>query len=180
MNPSGERCKYKETWVERQKEDGTGGDVCPATHAVTHEQKNGAETTEKSVSAGEEIPRQTRFILPKARGRRSYRILSLSLLNFSIRLQLVFSGEDRVLTHAVTHEQKKRGGNNGEKRICGCENPVANPLYSPKIRQKAALSNLHTHEATGSSPVVSTKNHRNHLIPVIFFRNPQLFEVLNF
>ena len=27
--------------------------------------------------------------------------------------------EDRVLTHAVTHEQKNRGGNNGEKRICG-------------------------------------------------------------
>ena len=23
------------------------------------------------------------------------------------------------LTHAVTHEQKNRGGNNGEKRICG-------------------------------------------------------------
>ena len=39
---------------------------------------------------------------------------------------------------------------------------------------------LHTHEATGSSPVVSTKNHRNRLIPVIFFRNSQLFEVLNF
>ena len=39
---------------------------------------------------------------------------------------------------------------------------------------------LHTHEATGSSPVVSTKNHRNHLIPVIFFRNPQLFVALNF
>ena len=39
---------------------------------------------------------------------------------------------------------------------------------------------LHTQEVTGSSPVVSTKNHRNHLIPVIFFRNPQLFEVLNF
>ena len=39
---------------------------------------------------------------------------------------------------------------------------------------------LHTHEATGSSPVVSTKNHRNHLIPVIFFRNPQLFKALNF
>ena len=31
---------------------------------------------------------------------------------------------------------------------------------------------LHTHEATGSSPVVSTKNHRNRLIPVIFFRDP--------
>ena len=46
-------------------------------------------------------------------------IFSLSLLNFSIRLQLVFSGEDRVLTHAVTHEQKNRGGNNGEKRIYG-------------------------------------------------------------
>ena len=87
---------------------------------------------------------------------------------------------DRVLTHAVTHEQKKWGGNNGEKRICGCENPAANPLYSPKIRQKASLSNLHTHEATGSSPVVSTKNHRNHLIPVIFSYNLQLFEMLNF
>ena len=39
---------------------------------------------------------------------------------------------------------------------------------------------LHTHEATGSSPVVSTKNHRNHLIPVILFHNPQLFMALNF
>ena len=57
---------------------------------------------------------------------------------------------------------------------------MTTPLYSPKIHQKAALSNLHTHEATGSSPVVSTKNHRNRLILVIFFRNPQLFERLNF
>ena len=64
--------------------------------------------------------------------------------------------EERVLTHAVTHEQKNRGGNSGTKRIYGCGNPAANPLYSPEIRQKAALSNLHTHEATGSSPVVST------------------------
>ena len=39
---------------------------------------------------------------------------------------------------------------------------------------------FHTHEATGSSPVVSTKNHRNCLIPVIFFRNLQLFMALNF
>ena len=39
---------------------------------------------------------------------------------------------------------------------------------------------LHTHEATGSSPVVSTKNHRNLLIPVILFYNPQLFKALNF
>ena len=39
---------------------------------------------------------------------------------------------------------------------------------------------LHTHEATGSSPVVSTKNHRNQVIPVIFFRNSQLFVALNF
>ena len=38
---------------------------------------------------------------------------------------------------------------------------------------------LHTHEATGSSPVVSTRNHRNRLIPVILFRNLQLFEMLN-
>ena len=88
--------------------------------------------------------------------------------------------EDHVLTHAVTHEQKNRGGNNGEKRICGWGNHAANPLYSPKIRQKASLSNLHTHEATGSSPVVSTRNHRNRLIPVIFFHNPQLFWTLNF
>ena len=57
---------------------------------------------------------------------------------------------------------------------------MTTPLYSPKIHQKAALSNLHTHEATGSSPVVSTKNHRNRLIPVIFFRNSQLFLALNF
>ena len=57
---------------------------------------------------------------------------------------------------------------------------MTNPLYSPESPRKASLSNLHTHEATGSSPVVSTKNHRNHLIPVIFFRDPQLFMALNF
>ena len=84
------------------------------------------------------------------------------------------------MTHVLTHEQKKWGGNSGTKRIHGGKNPAANPLYSPQISRKASLSNLHTHEATGSSPVVSTKNHRNCLIPVIFFRNPQLFEVLNF
>ena len=38
--------------------------------------KTGAETTEKSVSTGEEIPRQTRFILPKVRRRRPYRIFT--------------------------------------------------------------------------------------------------------
>ena len=85
-----------------------------------------------------------------------------------------------VLTHTMTHEQKNRGGNNGEKRICGCGNPEANPLYSSESPRKASLSNLHTHEATGSSPVVSTKNHRNLLIPVILFYNPQLFKMLNF
>ena len=26
---------------------------------------------------------------------------------------------DRVLTHAVTHEQKNRGGNSGAKHTCG-------------------------------------------------------------
>ena len=57
---------------------------------------------------------------------------------------------------------------------------MTNLLYSPESLRKASLSNLHTHEATGSSPVVSTKNHRNRSIPVIFFRDPQLFEVLNF
>ena len=84
------------------------------------------------------------------------------------------------MTHAVTHEQKKWGGNGGTKRIHGCGNPAAKPPKSSETVYKASLSNLHTHEATGSSPVVSTKNHRNRLIPVIFFHNPQLFEVLNF
>ena len=88
--------------------------------------------------------------------------------------------EDRVLTHAVTHEQKKRGGNSGTKRIHGCGNPAAKPPKSSETVYKASLSNLHTHEATGSSPVVSTKNHRNRLIPVIFFYNLQLFWTLNF
>ena len=57
---------------------------------------------------------------------------------------------------------------------------MENPLIAAETVRKASLSNLRTHEATGSSPVVSTKNHRNHLIPVIFFRDPQLFEMLNF
>ena len=57
---------------------------------------------------------------------------------------------------------------------------MTNLLYSPESLRKASLSNLHTHEATGSSPVASTKNHRNRLIPVILFRDPQLFEMLNF
>ena len=57
---------------------------------------------------------------------------------------------------------------------------MENPLIAAETVWKTPLSNLHTHEATGSSPVVSTKNHRNHLIPVIFFRNSQLFEILNF
>ena len=57
---------------------------------------------------------------------------------------------------------------------------MENPLIAAETVRKASLSNLHTHEATGSSPVVSTKNHRNHLIPVIFFRDPQLFWTLNF
>ena len=57
---------------------------------------------------------------------------------------------------------------------------MENPLIAAETVRKASLSNLHTHEATGSSPVVSTKNHRNRLIPVIFFRNSQLFCALNF
>ena len=109
-------------------------------------------------------------ILPSS----AYSVKKPALLHEST-LPGAIKNEDRVLTHAVTHEQKKRDGNSGTESACGCGNPTANPLYSPKIRQKASLSNLHTHEATGSSPVVSTKNHRNRLIPVIFFRNPQLF-----
>ena len=57
---------------------------------------------------------------------------------------------------------------------------MENPLIAAETVRKAALSNLHTHEATGSSPVVSTKNHRNRLILVIFFYNLQLFVALNF
>ena len=84
------------------------------------------------------------------------------------------------MTHVLTHEQKKRGGNSGTKRIHGCGNPAANQLYFLEIPRKTSLSNLHTHEATGSNPVVSTKNHRNRLIPVILFYNLQLFMALNF
>ena len=80
----------------------------------------------------------------------------------------------------MTHEQKKRGGNSGTKCIHGRGNPAAKPPKSSETVYKASLSNLHTHEATGSSPVVSTKNHRNRLIPVIFFHNSQLFCALNF
>ena len=87
---------------------------------------------------------------------------------------------DRVLTHAVTHEQKNRGGNNGEKRIHWWCNSSANPFNTAETVWKTSLSNLHTHEATGSSPIVSTRNHRNRLIPVIFFRNLRLFMALNF
>ena len=57
---------------------------------------------------------------------------------------------------------------------------MENPLIAAETVRKASLSNLHTHEATGSSPVVSTKNHRNCLIPVIFSYNLQLFMALNF
>ena len=57
---------------------------------------------------------------------------------------------------------------------------MENPLIAAETVRKASLSNLHTHEATGSSPVVSTKNHRNRLIPVIFFYKSQLFETFKF
>ena len=33
---------------------------------------------------------------------------------------------------------------------------MENPLIAAETVRKASLSNLHTHEATGSSPVVST------------------------
>ena len=42
---------------------------------------------------------------------------------------------------------------------------MTNPLYSPESPRKAPLSNLHTHEATGSSPVVSTKTTKSELVP---------------
>ena len=85
------------------------------------------------------------------------------------------------MTHDPTHEQKKTGRKqrNGAHlrvmRFCG------KPAYCrAETVRKASLSNLRTHEATGSSPVVSTRNRRNHLIPVIFFYNLQLFVALNF
>ena len=40
--------------------------------------------------------------------------------------------------------------------------------------------NAPTLKAAGSNPVGRTKNHRNRLIPVIFFYNLQLFMALNF
>ena len=61
------------------------------------------------------------------------------------------------LTHAVTHEQKNWDGNSGTESTCGCGNPAANPLNTTETVRKAALSNFHTQEVTGSSPAVSTK-----------------------
>lgn len=46
------------------------------------------------------------------------------------------------LTHAVTHEQKNRGGNSGTERIYGYGNPAANPLNTTESPRKASLSNL--------------------------------------
>ena len=46
-------------------------------------------------------------------------IFSLPLLKSSIGGRSAFLGVELRLTHAVTHEQKNRGRNNGEKRICG-------------------------------------------------------------
>lgn len=46
------------------------------THAVTHEQKNGAETAEKSVSTGDGILRQIRLTSLKRCGKRPYRIFT--------------------------------------------------------------------------------------------------------
>ena len=46
-------------------------------------------------------------------------ILSQLSLNSSTRMRSVPAQRDSVLTHAVTHEQKNRGENNGTKRICG-------------------------------------------------------------
>ena len=43
---------------------------------------------------------------------------------------------------------------------------MENPLIAAETVRKASLLNLHTHEATGSSPVVSTKNHRNQAVNV--------------
>ena len=51
------------------------------------------------------------------------------------------------MTHAVTHEQKNRGGNNGTKRIHGCGNPAAKPPKSSETVYKASLSNLQNQKA---------------------------------
>ena len=42
---------------------------------------------------------------------------------------------------------------------------MENPLIAAETVRKASLSNLHTHEATGSSPVVSTKTTKSELVP---------------
>ncbi len=46
-------------------------------------------------------------------------ILSQLSLNSSTRMRSVPAQRDSVLTHAVTHEQKKRGGNSGTGSTCG-------------------------------------------------------------
>ena len=69
------------------------------------------------------------------------------------------SGYSEVVFHAE----------NARKHEKGRESTLSSPL-----------SNIHTQEVTGSSPAVSTKNHRNLLIPVILFYIPLLFKALNF
>ena len=71
----------------------------------------------------------------------------------------------KSLPHDSTHEQKNRGGYGGTKRIYGWWNSSANPFNTAETVWKTFLSNLHTHEATGSSPVVSTKTTKSELVP---------------
>ena len=60
-------------------------------------------------------------------------------------------------THNVTHISKSSGGHSGNDRIIFSSKPVQTVPLGHKSTLALCATHLHTHEATGSSPVVSTK-----------------------
>ena len=61
-------------------------------------------------------------------------------------------------THNVTHISKSSGGHSGNDRIIFSSKPVQTVPLGHKSTLALCATHLHTHEATGSSPVVSTKD----------------------
>ena len=65
-------------------------------------------------------------------------------------------------THNVTHISKSSGGHSGNDRIIFSSKPVQTVPLGHKSTLALCAAHLHTHEATGSSPVVSTKTRKQY------------------
>ena len=78
------------------------------------------------------------------------------------------------LTHAVTHEQKNRGGNSGTERIYGYGNPAANPLNTTESPRKASLSNLRRNRHNVYQAVTRTE-----MLKILGFRFLALADDIN-